>query len=249
MILIFAHSGDHDAVALASRWSNVAVFTARDLARHGWTFSPIENRSSNREAQVPSTVPAYAAGRAVAGGATINAADISAVMIRWPGVYESDLWFIDGVDRPYVAAEMNAFLVAWLAALPARVLNRPGGTGLLAPGWRPERWTLEVTRLHIPARPVERVASIGNAVQSSELPKQELSVLVCGENTLGAPLPAIATDSLRIARHAGLELLRLRFEIFDGTHRFVAADSIPTLSVNEESFVFSALGSRAKVCR
>jgi hypothetical protein len=53
-------------------------------------------------------------------------------------------------ERAYVAAEMMAFLVAWLASLNHIVLNRPSPLNLAGPGWCPERWLREARGVGLP---------------------------------------------------------------------------------------------------
>jgi hypothetical protein len=45
-----------------------------------------------------------------------------------------------------VAAEMNAFLVAWLTSLTCPIFNRPTATSLCGPAWSVEHWRIQVAR-------------------------------------------------------------------------------------------------------
>jgi hypothetical protein len=54
------------------------------------------------------------------------------------GVGEVSVLAVDSSHRKYVAAEFNAFLLAWLSAQSCPVLNRPTASCLSGPNWQPE---------------------------------------------------------------------------------------------------------------
>ena len=93
-----------------------------------------------------------------------------------------DLTHIVPADREYVAQEMNAFLLSWLATLPCPVLNRPdpGHDGSLH--WLPVQWVRLATRLGVPVLPVSwRIAPDGGATlhqtpRSEEAPPRSASL-------------------------------------------------------------------------
>ena len=72
--------------------------------------------------------------------------ELQAVVTRRPAVVAEELAWIDPADRSYVAAEANAFLVAWLDAIPCRVVNRPTATSLAGPSWGPLQWAAAAGR-------------------------------------------------------------------------------------------------------
>ena len=73
---------------------------------------------------------------AVIGGQVLPVADITGVLTRLPAVQPEDLAHIATADRDYVASEMTAFLIAFVSALPCRVLDRPSAGALSGPAWR-----------------------------------------------------------------------------------------------------------------
>src|SRR5262245_34157967 len=125
MILVLASRSDENARSLVDRWEShgARLLVPECLSVVGW-----RHRGSAR----PSS-------RAVLGGVPVNGAEIRGVLSRLPSVMPSDLLHICAEDRAYVAAEMTAFLVAWLASLPCPVLNRPTPTSLAGPLLRQEQ--------------------------------------------------------------------------------------------------------------
>ena len=61
----------------------------------------------------------------VVDGRIVRCQKIAGVLTRLPYVYEREVHHIALDDRQYVAAEMGAFLTAWLASLACPILNRP----------------------------------------------------------------------------------------------------------------------------
>src|SRR5688572_23214757 len=123
MLLIIASRYDDSARALARRYGDAAVLTPADLSRPGWRFI-----NGNAEDST-----------AVAEGCSVSARSIRGVLTRLPSVTPAELPQIVPTDREYVAAEMNAFLTAWLSELPCRVINRPTALCLAGPAWRREQ--------------------------------------------------------------------------------------------------------------
>ena len=85
---------------------------------------------------------------------------IRGVLSLLPRVAESELTQIMPTQRPYVAAEMMAFLVAWLASLPCVVLNQPTPLNLTGPSWYPEQWVREARRAGLQTRECRRLAAV-----------------------------------------------------------------------------------------
>ncbi len=121
MILILASEFDQDAHATAKQRGGFIV-TPADLSKPGWRYE----------------LPASRNDVIVASGQTVPARDITEVVNRLSSVEEGDLNGIARDDRSYVAAEMNAFLVAWLDSLnpprqvaPVRTRPAPQGSQIL----------------------------------------------------------------------------------------------------------------------
>lgn len=191
MLVIVAGRGDRAAQALAARWNgDAAVLTARDLGIAGWR---------------------HGSGQAVAvvDGERVAVNEVDGVVSRLPAVTEAELGFIVTADRSYVAAEMTAFLAAWLAQLRCPVLNRPSPTYLMGRPWPVERWLLTAARMGIPTLPLRRAApEPQEATAAAEL----VSVCVVGGRAVGDGGPVCAAAAESLAAAAGAELLRAWFD-------------------------------------
>ena len=132
MILVVASSLDPSARELVRAWSDAdaRMLSAEDLCSAGWSFFPLSTQ----------------AGWLVADGKTLPVAAVEGVVVRRPAVTAEELTWIADDDRAYVAAEINAFLVAWLCALPCCVLNRPTPTSLCGPAWSQLHWRVAAAR-------------------------------------------------------------------------------------------------------
>src|SRR5271166_4132630 len=110
MLVVFASARDAIAQAIVSAWApwDAALCSPADLSTPGWRHY----------------VGAPEAAAAVIAGQIMPATAITGVLTRFPAVQPEMLADIDSADRDYVASEMTAFLIAFLSALPCRVLNR-----------------------------------------------------------------------------------------------------------------------------
>lgn len=135
MIAVLGSELDEAARSLVDSWSRAGavLLSARDLCTRGWVF----HANSNHD------------GSFVAGGVRRPVATLRGVLVRRPAVAAEELRWIADEDRQYVAAEINAFLVAWLSALPCPVLNRPTATSLSGPGWSQTYWRVAAARAGI----------------------------------------------------------------------------------------------------
>ena len=83
--------------------------TAPDLSTRGWRQS----------------LSGGDGGTAVVGGRRVTQNEISGVLTLLPCVTEQELVDIRPQDRPYVAAEMTAFLLYWLSRLSLAMFSAP----------------------------------------------------------------------------------------------------------------------------
>ncbi len=183
MLAVLASTLDPAARELVAAWSTAgaALISAQDLSSEGWSFRVADPRG----------------GVAVVEGRRVPVRELEAVLTRRPAVLAEELAWIDPADRAYLAAETNAFLVAWLHALPCPVFNRPTPNALTGPAWGPLHWASAaagagvgwVTREHGPTH----------------------DVVVCGTACVGAASPAEVADARALARTARVELLGVRF--------------------------------------
>jgi uncharacterized protein (DUF433 family) len=185
VIVVVASRLDPEAQSVVASWhsAGAALLSAEDLGRPGWEFRP----------QDP------AGGTAVVDGQRVRVKDLRAVLTRRPAVLAEELGRIDPGDRIYVAAETNAFLVAWLSALPCAVVNRPTPRSLCGPAWDALHWRAAAAR-------------VGAAWSETEDATEAHEVVVCGKGCLFARRAREAAIARALAREAGAELLGVRFQ-------------------------------------
>jgi hypothetical protein len=212
VLLIFANRQDEAAMSLADRWrsQDAHVVTPQDLSVRGWHYA------------MP---PSPADLRGVVNDREICSADIDGVLIRMPCVSEQDLPHFKEPDRAYAAAEMTAFLLAWLSGLDCPLLNRPTPGCLSGPAWRAEQWVHFAAHLGIPVSPVRR--SVPEQTTGFDSPAAE--VVVVGDRCLGTVDPILADRARLLAKAAGLDLLLVYFTGPDAAGRFLNASLWPDL--------------------
>jgi hypothetical protein len=197
VLIVVADLGDQAAQALVERWAawDARLLTPQDLSQVGWSFRPDKPQDS----------------RVVASGNCLAGEDIRGVLTRLLCVTEQSLSWIAPVDRAYVAAEMNALLLAWLSELPCRVLNRATPGCLAGPFWRQERWVSTAARLGIPVRPFRRGAHPLSDQSARPSPKTG-TVTVVGTRCVGDVAAQLGAQARALARVAGADLLTVRFD-------------------------------------
>jgi hypothetical protein len=210
MFVVLAYAHDVAARALVQRWraasEQAALLTCADLTRAGWR---------------------HVAGQAEAGQAYIQgqlfaSRTIRAVITRMPAVSEAELAHVHEDDRRYAAAEIQAFLVAWLASLECPILNRPSPCNLCGPCWSVAEWVHRARRLGVAARPVRhRAVFTADPPVNGErrVDADAILVDVVGDRAFldGGREPAASEAVLveaatSLTRDAGVELLRVYFE-------------------------------------
>ena len=230
MLLILANRSDYSARALADAWKKDAVLiTPGDLSTPGWRL--YEDRNGLR---------------AVAGGRVIDAREISGVLTRMPSVGEQELFEIDSADRAFVAAEMTAFLLAWLTRLDCPVLNRPSPSCLCGPFWRHERWLTAARQAGLPAEPWRR--DTRSPARPWEAPPSPHSVIVAGNRCFGDVDATLKSHAQKLAQTAGADLLSVEFSGAERNARFLRTHLWPDLRLPEVSAAllecFDALAPR-----
>jgi hypothetical protein len=199
------------AIAAGSgmRWMSPA-----DLSQPGWKF-----RLRNAVDSV-----------AVVAGRPIATARIAGVITRLPIVNEYDLAHIVESDRRYVAAEMTAFLLAWLTSLKCPLLNRPTPQCLSGPCWRQEKWVLTANRLAIPSRAVVRRARFSSDGAGAAGPEPAGNIItIVGRNHVGAGSEVLVKRAHALAQAARVDLLSVQFDGQGPDAKFVDANLWPDL--------------------
>lgn len=216
MIVILASRWDPQAAALAQQWKKhqAAVLSCEDLSTQGWKFlveRPLESV-------------------AVVDGKPVPIHEIRGVLTRRPQVFESELLHLAAEDRAYAAAEMNAFLVAWLASLPCPVLNPPTAISLSGPGWPTAQWTAVAARagFQVNAHQVWGGAAPPDRGQSNA--EETKRLVVVGKQCFGAPSTGVVERATALAVAAGAPLLEIRFQMRGAAAVFHSATPFPPLT-------------------
>lgn len=194
MLVILAKREDSGAAWLADRWRDhdAVVVSPADLSQPGWTYHVGSPRLS----------------RMRIGGRAVREEEVSGVLVRMASVGIEDLDHIMPSDRAYVAAEMSAFLLAWLSSLDCPVLNRPTAQSLGGPAFQPEHWVHLASSLGIPTTPVRRDSVTANAT-FADVPGCELTVV--GTTCFGDGDRTLTERARLLAENAGTDLLSVRF--------------------------------------
>jgi hypothetical protein len=212
VIAVLAGPRDLPARRFVQRWraQGARLITLADLSHAGWCH------------HVGDSGPE----RAVSSLESIPTGALHGVLNRIPGIAAADLPHVAEPDREYVAAEMGAFLLAWLTRLPCPVVNQPAPNALMGGAHAPEGWAalaareglrLSWTRQSYP-RPV------------APWPAEAALVTVLGKRTFGDVAPALAEQARRLAARAGVELLAVGFDDTGPDAAFVGAHLWPDVS-------------------
>jgi hypothetical protein len=205
LLLITRHGDPALAMLRAHAPRRVLLATIADLSRFGWRY----------ELGKPYRLAACASGRVV------RASEIAGVLCRVGAVTPSDLPHLHEEDRVYAAAEMNAFLHAWLMAFPGVRFNDPSWISLAGPSWHPLRWASLLEPLGIPVESSRR-ARDGAATQ-----RVAVATMV-GSRVLGVQEPELVDYTRRVAQAVRSELLSVTF-VDDGRWKFLSADPRPRI--------------------
>jgi hypothetical protein len=204
-------------IVVVASWGadRAMVLTPRDLSVSGWRqYTPAERPSV-----------------AVIAGRKIPIREILGVITCLPRVTELELLHIAADDRGYVAAEMTAFLLAWLTALPCPVMNRPSPMSLVGPFWRREQWAAFAARAGLPVSPISRQVSLEH-VGGSGIPST-VPVTVVGSRVAGNAHRRVLDGVRRLAGAAGVEILTVEVSEAGQAGAFVSAEPAPDLSRNQ----------------
>jgi hypothetical protein len=137
-------------------------------------------------------------------------------------------------DRDYAQAELLAFYLSWLHALPGVVINRPTPIGLCGPWFHPSEWTIRACRagLRTPiyrqsARDDHRQRSHSAAVENAVMQ----SVVALRGEVFGGELPAsVAKACGKLVAEAETEMLGIDLSLdSNGQWQFASAAPSPDL--------------------
>ncbi len=183
MILASAHDGD--ARRLQAAWApQAALLTPRDLSMPGWRLGIAEAGE----------------GRWACQGVDRPDGAISAVLTRLVQVDPLELTWIQSARRHFVAAEMTAFLEAWLEGLQCPVIDRPSPGCLCGRNWGWFHWADHAGGLGIPVR------------DPSPDPGGTRLVTVVGDTVIGAGTGNETAWARRLCAAAGQEMASFHFQ-------------------------------------
>lgn len=193
-VLVIARRGDEAARAFADQHQGFAyLVTPPEIVKLGWSFRP----------GYPTRSAAYVANRKV------RLDEVSGVLCRLAWVHESDLPHVTSQDRVYVAAELSAFLLAWLTDLPCRVVNRATPQCLCGPGWRHEQWILTAASLGIPVQ--ESIRSTLPMMSDRVVAEASTIVTLIESAAFGTTDNVLIEQTRSLASAAGVDLLQAGF--------------------------------------
>jgi len=198
VLVIVASRTDSHAQLLAERWTtrDARLLTSRDLSTKGWSHR-LDNGS--------------AATAAVVNGCTIASEQITGVLTCVPAITEDELPNVVADDRPFVAAEMTALLIAWLSSLTCPVVNRPTPASLMGPGWYPEQWLRAASDVGIPTCPIRRRVRRNGEEPLASGQRDFVAVTVVGDAYFGDADPKLGDRARQLAKAAGVDLLTVHF--------------------------------------
>jgi hypothetical protein len=198
MRLILAHAGDVAAHRLAARWGDSAtLLTPGQLHTRSWALDLDAGGAARVTVRWPGN-----------GGRP----QIEAVVCRLGSIGAAELGRIQPQDREYAAAELTAFLLAWLTACPCPVLNQPAPGSLNGPGWQAEQWLRAAAQAGLPVRGRNRTVAPGDVWPASGLRPPAAEVTVVAGECLG-PVSGVNQRRLReLADAARTPLLRVALD-------------------------------------
>ncbi|MCP9934996.1 hypothetical protein KBZ08_13860 [Cyanobium sp. Candia 9D4] len=127
-------------------------------------------------------------------------AAITAVLTRLVQVDPLELTWIQSPRRQFVAAEMTAFLLAWLEGLGCPVIDRPSPGCLCGRNWGWSHWAAHASGLGIPVR------------DQGPDPGRTRLVTMVGDTVIGAGADEEAAWARRLGAGAGQEMASFRFQ-------------------------------------
>jgi hypothetical protein len=188
----------------------------------------LEYRAGNRE-------PVHASAE-LTGGRRMDVRRLRGTLNRAAHVDYPQVRRAATADRPYVQAEMDAILLAWLGALPAPLYNPAHPSGWAGAQWHPFVWALRAQAAGF-LTPQHRCGYSGME-QPLTQSRNFTSHLVFG----GRSFPALPQDleraAARLAESVGIPLLGITLAwMLDGQALFTGATPMPDLRTGGVAFL------------
>jgi hypothetical protein len=216
VILILASAWDEVAQALVRRWgAKAALLTPVDLSREGWRWQPgirARNVAAIQRELVETSL-------------------ITGVFTRLPAVSSKEIPHIIAHDREYVAAEMHAFLFAWLSGLPCPVVNRPSAYCLAGPYWKHEQWLHTAGQLGIDVEPAHRKITCGTLSRSRDVLLDNVTAItIAGNHHMGSCDPVLVGQARQVTAAAGITFSTILFRKAGATSKFLGVNLWPDVA-------------------
>ena len=216
--LVIARNGDEAARAFVEQHQGDAyLVTPPELVKLGLSFYP--GYPAESVAQV--------------GDRKVPLDAISGVLCRLAWVHEADLPHVMAHDRAYVAAELSAFLLAWLTDLPCRVVNRATPQCLCGPGWRHEQWIHTAALLGLTVH--ETVRSVPAKMSERAVVSAGIRVTLVGSTAFGTTDEVLIQQTRSLADAARVELLQASFSNEADHHALLYVDLWPDVAAEQIS--------------
>jgi len=133
-------------------------------------------------------------------------------------------------DSDYVQAEMYAFYLSWVNALPGVVINRPTPLGLCGPWYHASEWVYRASRvgLRTPQYRLSGRESLATTFNTlAPAGATTINVITLGGKVYGGYLPkATAGACSDLAEDAGADLLGITLYL-DNDHNWTFAGAVP----------------------
>lgn len=228
MWLVLAHASDRTARELTERWPHgCRLVTPADVCTEGWALEIDDTAAGPSGAALPGTV--------------------RGVITRLGGIGPADLAGVHAADRGYAAAELAAFLLAWLDDCPVPVISRPEPGSLNGPAWSAAQWALAAHLAGLAVLPLRLGSSPESAGDSpgacaDGVPLDRVTVTVIGDQVIGDVHPRLSQGAARLARAAGTRLLGVTFDGREAGSRFAGASVCPALPPRAAEALADQLG-------
>ena len=205
--MIIASAADAASGELAASWAPADVRCIRpaEFSAPGWSYFVAAPRRGGSIAIAGSVIPEQ---------------EVRGVLTRIPWVSRYELPQIDEADGDYVATEVSAFLLSWLASRDCPVINRPMPSCLAGPPWGKLQWLAAAAAAGLKT----------TTFRTDKLGSGGVTLTVVGRQCFGEAAPELRAGSLRLAALAKVELLDVHFDSAEADASFAGANLFPPLS-------------------
>jgi hypothetical protein len=170
----------------------------------------------------------------LANGLVIDGSRIRGVLNRLHAPSEYATQHAVASDRDYAQAELLAFYLSWLHALPGVVVNRPTPIGLCGPWFHSSEWAIRACRAGLRAPVYRQSARDDHRQRSRSAPAENAvmqSVIALRGEVFGGEVPGdVAKACGKLAAEAETEMLGIDLSLdSNGQWQFASAAPSPDL--------------------